>query len=188
MDPVPSDSCGYKDLGVGVPTAVVVHAGGHRLRKRGLTTRIPRFPVAANTGSWDFSVGTVATRQTLRWEVDTSLSYKFNSEANDFDFGDQARLDLSYQYRMSPRELGEGVPGFLYGVLESNLIWQDRNAVGGVQDPSSGGLTWFLVPGLQYGSRRYIIEAAVQIPVVQDLHGAALENDYIATLSTRVNF
>ena len=80
------------------------------------------------------------------------------------------------------------MPSFIYGVLESNLIWQDSNNVSGLEDPSSGGTTWFLAPGVQYVSRRFVVEAAVQIPVVQNLNGTALENDFVTTLSARVNF
>ena len=149
--------------------------------------RLPQ-PLQLGSGSWDFQVGTIATRQTWGWQMDSSLSYQFNREANDFEFGDEARLDLSYQRRLLPRELGEGVPSFLYGVLESNVIWQDRNSLNGLEDADSGGTTWFLAPGIQYVSTRLVIEAAVQIPVVQNLNGTALENDFITTLSARVNF
>ena len=80
------------------------------------------------------------------------------------------------------------MPSFLYGVLESNVIWQDRNRLNGLEDADSGGITWFLAPGIQYVSTRLVIEAAVQIPVVQNLNSTALENDFITTLSARVNF
>lgn len=33
-----------------------------------------------------------------------------------------------------------------------------------------------------------MIEAAVQLPVIQDLNGNGLENDFISILSFRVNF
>ena len=80
-------------------------------------------PLQLGSGSWDPSIGTIVTWQTLGWQIDTSASYKFNTGANGFEFGDVARVDFSYQRRLRPRELGEGVPNFLYGVLESNLIW-----------------------------------------------------------------
>lgn len=38
--------------------------------------------------------------------------------------------DALLQYRLRPRELGPGVPGFLYGRIET--------------DPDSGGTRWFL--------------------------------------------
>ncbi|GMQ79738.1 MAG: hypothetical protein BMS9Abin03_171 [Thermodesulfobacteriota bacterium] len=149
--------------------------------------RLPQ-PFQLGSGSWDPFLGIVLTRQTLEWEFDASISYQINTKANDFRFGDAARLNLSYQYRLWPRELSSGVPGFFYGVLESNLIWQDKNELGGSPDKDSGGTILYLTPGLQYVSRRFIIEAAVQLPVVQDLNGAGLENDFISTLSFRVNF
>lgn len=151
--------------------------------------RLPQ-PLQLGSGSWDPIVGTIFTWQTLDWELDTALSYREKTEANDFEFGDETELDLSYQYRLLPRALkgGKEVPGFLYGVLESNLIWQERHdgPMGTVSD--SGGTTWFLAPGIQYVRKRWVLEAAVQIPVAQDLNGRALENDFIATAGFRVNF
>lgn len=166
-------------LGVEVPTG--------EDSERDSLGQLPR-PLQLGSGSWDVTAGAVATRQTLAWEFDASLSYKLNTEARDFEFGDLARLDVSYQHRLSPRELGEGVPAFVYGVLESNIVWSDRNASGGINDPSSGGVVWYLAPGLQYVTRRLVVEGAVQIPAWQDLNGQALENDFIGTLSLRVNF
>jgi hypothetical protein len=145
-------------------------------------------PLQLGSGSWDYSLGLVLTRQTLARQIDASLSYTLKTEANAFEFGDVARLDISYQHRIWPRELGSGVPGFVYGVLESNLIWQDNNTFQGIKDDNSGGVTWFLAPGIQYVTRRTVLECAVQIPVVQDLNGRGLENDFISTLSFRMNF
>ena len=139
------------------------------------------------SGSWDAQLGAILTRQTLAWQTDLSLSYKINTEANDFESGDQASLDASYQWRFYPRDLGAGVPAYVYAVLESNLTWRDRSALAGVKDPNSGGVIWYLAPGLQYVRRRFVIEGAVQIPVLQNLNGSALENDFITTLSVRFN-
>lgn len=149
--------------------------------------RLPQ-PLQLGSGSWDYNVGAIVTHQTLDWQVDSSLSYKINTEANDFEFGDEARFDMSYQRRLRPRQLGGGVPAFVYGVLESNLSWQDRSEVAGSTDLDSGGTSWYLAPGIQYVRRRFVLEGAVQVPVLQDLNGAALESDFIATLSVRANF
>ncbi len=105
--------------------------------------------VQPGSGSWDPFGGIVATYQTLDFQIDAQASYKANTKANNFEFGDAARLDGSLQYRLWPQDLGSGVPGFLYGVLESNLIYQDKNEVSGVNDQNSGGLALFIVPGLQ---------------------------------------
>lgn len=149
--------------------------------------RLPQ-PLQLGSGSWDPTIGTVFSWQTFPWQLDTSLTYQLNTEANDFEFGDEARLDFSFQYRLWPRELGKGVPGFLYGVIESNLIWQDKNQLSGADDPDSGGTTWFLAPGIQYVTRRTVWEAAVQVPVIQDLNGSGLGNDFIVTAGFRVCF
>ncbi len=145
-------------------------------------------PLQLGSGSWDYTLGTILTWQTLNWQVDSSASYRFNTRANAFRFGDEARLDISYQYRLLPRRLGSGLPAFVYAVLESNFSWKDKNKAGPVDDMNSGGTTWFLSPGIQYVTRRMVLEAAVQLPIVQDLNGTALENDYVGILSVRLNF
>lgn len=140
------------------------------------------------SGSWDPFGGVIATWQTLDTEIDAQASYKANTKANGFAFGDEFRFDTSLQVRLWPRELGAGVPGFLYGVVETNLLHQTKNESGGANDPDSGGTTMFLSPGLQYVSKRWVLEAIVQLPVVQDLNGAALEDDFAVRTGFRANF
>jgi len=149
--------------------------------------RLPQ-PLQLGSGSVDPFFGVVGTWQTLDYQIDAQASYEVNTEANDFEFGDVLRFDASLQYRLWPRELGPGVPGFLYGVVEGNLIHQRKNEVAGAEDPNSGGTTLFLAPGLQYVTRRWVLEAIVQLPAIQDLNGDALENDYIVSAGFRVNF
>jgi len=140
------------------------------------------------SGSWDPFGGVVATYQTLDYQLDAQVSYKANTEADNFEFGDEVRIDASVQYRLWPRELTGGVPGFLYGVLESNLIYQGKNEIGGADDPNSGGTTLFIAPGLQYVTKRWILEAIVQLPAFQDLGGTALEDDFTVRAGFRFNF
>ncbi len=145
--------------------------------------------VQLGSGSWDPLAGVVLTYQTLAYQLDGQLSYQIKNEANDFEAGDVARLDASFQYRLLPQKfIGGGLPDFLYGVIEANLIKQQKNRVNGNLDDSSGGTRLFLAPGLQYVTKRWIAEAALQVPVIQNLNGTALENDYIARLSVRFNF
>ena len=145
-------------------------------------------PLQLGSGAWDYSLGMVLTRQTLDRQIDASISYTLKTEANEFEFGDEARIDASYQHRVWPRELSSGVPGFMYAVLESNLIWQGNNRSRGIADNNTGGVTWFLAPGIQYVTKRTVLELAVQVPVVQDLNGQSLKNDFISSLSFRMNF
>jgi len=145
-------------------------------------------PLQSGSGSWDGFGGMVTTWQTLKFQVDAQFSYSVKTQANHFEAGNEARLDGSFQYRLFPRELLSGVPAYVYGVLETNFIHRDKNTFLGQADSNSGGATLFLAPGIQYVTRRYILEAVVQIPVVQNLNGNALENDYVARTGFRWNF
>lgn len=145
-------------------------------------------PVQPGSGSWDPLGGMVLTYQTLAFQIDGQLSYKVNRKANGFEFGDVFEADASLQYRLWPRALGGGVPGFLYGVVEANLVHTNKNRVSGVTDPNSGGTTLFFSPGLQYVTKKWIFEAGVQVPVVQNLNGTALKNNYVLTTGIRINF
>lgn len=145
-------------------------------------------PVQPGSGSWDALGGAVLTYQTLDFQVDSQVSYKANREANGFRAGNVSEIDGSLQYRLWPRSLGAGVPAFLYGVLEANLVHAAKDRIGGIADPNSGGTTLFITPGLQYVTQKWIVEAGVQIPVSQDLNGTALQNDYVFTTGFRLNF
>ncbi|RME64389.1 MAG: transporter [Alphaproteobacteria bacterium] len=140
------------------------------------------------SGSWDPFGGVVVTYQALAYQIDAQALYKANTRANGFAFGDEARLDVSVQYRLGPRALGAGSTAFLYGVLEGNLLHHARDAVAGVDDPDSGGTAFFLSPGMQYVTRRWIAEAVVQVPLVQDLNGDALADDIVVRAGFRINF
>lgn len=149
--------------------------------------RLPR-TLQLGSGSWDPFAGAVLTWQRLAWQFDTTASYQHNTEADEFRFGDQLRLDASYQYRLWPRKLGAGVPAFVYGVIEANGIRQEKNRFDGNDDPDSGGTTVLLAPGLQHVTRRTVVETAVQFPVYENLNGDAFGPNLIWTLSFRMNF
>ena len=145
-------------------------------------------PLQLGSGSWDPFLGVVATWQVLDFEIDASTSYKLNTRAHGFEFGDETRFDASLQYRLWPRRLVGGLPGFLYGVLETNLVHQGRNRLGGLPDPDSGGSTLRLSPGLQYVTLRWVVEAIVEIPVARDPNGRALRDDLAVRAGFRIKF
>ncbi|WP_275288879.1 transporter [Halomonas elongata] len=149
--------------------------------------RLPQ-PLQSGSGSWDPFGGVILTYQTLAYQLDAQVAYQANTEANGFEFGDKVRLDGAFQYRLWPRELGGGLPAFLYGALEANLIHHGKNEVNGIKDDHSGGTQLFLSPGLQYVTSRWVIEGTVQLPVAQDLNGTALEDDVVTRIGFRINF
>lgn len=156
--------------------------------KRDSLGRLPA-PLQPGSGSWDPFSGIVLTYQTLEYQIDAQASYKINTTANDFEFGDETRLDVSFQYRLRPRVLNDsGVPGYLYGVLEASVRNRAKNKADGRRDPNSGGTSVFLSPGIQYVTKRWIVEGIIEIPLAQDLGGTALEDDYIVRVGFRVNF
>ena len=166
-------------LGIETPT-------GDDDDRDGLGRLPPRLQLGS--GSWDPFAGVVATYQTLDYQIDAQAAYKLNTSANHVNFGDVARLDASLQYRLWPRELAGGVPGFLYAVMETNLIHERKDEFRGDKNPDSGGTKLFVDPGLQYVTRRWLIEAIVQLPVYQNLNGSALKDDYIVRAGFRANF
>lgn len=150
--------------------------------------RLPQ-TLQLGSGSWDPIVGAVWTTQTLGWEFDADLGYKVNTKANNFEFGDQIFTNISYQHRLRPKELpDEGVPSFIYGVMELNANYAEKNELGGIVDDDSGGLSVFLSPGLQWVTASWVVEGSIQIPIVQDLHGDPLKTNYATTLGARYRF
>ncbi len=147
-------------------------------------------PVALqqSTGAWDGFLGMVTSYQTLDFEIDGQVQYRKNGSSNGVDFGDELRLDASFQHKLRALGGSGNVPGFLYGVIGANWTQKDRNITSGGKDENSGGRTLFLSPGLQYVTKRYILEAALQIPVYQDLNGTGLENEYVLRTGFRFNF
>ncbi len=152
--------------------------------------RLPR-PLQTSTGGWDGFAGVVATYQHLDYQFDTQLLYRVNGRHDGFDPGDQARVDLSLQYRIWPGELTGDPRGFVYALLESRLEHtgrdiDDERGLG--RNPDSGGTRWLLAPGLQYVTQRWILEGTVQLPTVTRAHGDGLEDDYIARAGLRYQF
>jgi len=150
--------------------------------------RLPQ-PMQLGSGSYDPVVGGIFTWQRLRWQADFDLSYKINTKANGFRFGDTLAHDAAFQYRLSPLTLPEqGVPSFIYGVLELNGRWAERSELHGGKVGDSGGYTLFVSSGLQYVTQRWVAEISVQLPLIQDLNGNQVKTDYVLSAGFRVQF
>lgn len=147
---------------------------------------LPR-PLQRGSGSWDGLGGVAVTFQTKQWEFDADVGFKKNTEADRFRFGDEFFTDLSLQYRVWPRQLGAGVPAFLFAVVETNVASQGRHEVAGARDPDSGGTRWDVDLGLQYVTTSFILEGIVQIPTVDRPNGVGLRNDFRFTAGVRWN-
>jgi len=145
-------------------------------------------PARIATGSTDVFAGLIATWQKLDYQIDTQISFRNNGKGNAFEAGNAVNIDASLQYRLWRSDFDHGLPDFLYGVFEINAVHRGKNRVAGSINDNTGGSQIFITPGLQYVTKRWIAETAIQIPVSQNLHGTALETDYIFRTSVRFNF
>lgn len=141
------------------------------------------------SGSVDPITGILFTKQSLSQEFDVDLTYQFNTEAKNFEFGDILKYNLAYQKRIWPRILPEkGIYSQFNLVLELNgeYAQKDKSNENIVKD--SGGNTLFLSPGIQLATKRWVLETSVQLPIIQDLNGSQLETDYTVVTSLRLTF
>lgn len=72
------------------------------------------------------------------------------------------------------------------GLLELNGRRIGKTRTNGITEGASGGNLLFLSPGAQLITKRFIVEASVQVPVWQNLNGPQLEDDFTAVLSVRI--
>jgi len=146
---------------------------------------LPR-PLQPGSGSLDPLAGAIFTWQTLAGQVDVDAIYRHNTQRDGFEAGDLFTYDLATQLRLWPRRLPDtGVPSYLNAVLELNGVWRGKDKIAGATNPDSGGHTLDLSPGLQWVGSRWLVEAGVQLPVVQNLNGNGLESDYTVTVGAR---
>lgn len=139
-------------------------------------------------GSLDLFAGAVLTVAATDMVFDSQIKYIANRKARGFARGDAISADASVQYRLFPKDVSDASNGFLFGVLEANITRSAKNRLAGIADPNSGGTQVSLSPGIQYAAKRWIAEAAVKIPVVNDLNGSALAPDYSIIVGIRLNF
>jgi len=133
-----------------------------------------RLPLSMQTGSGSVDPywGAAAGYQTADYELDWDATYRYNTAASSgFRLGNEARTDLSFQYRVWPWRLPAGVSDYLLLVMETNLIWDGISRIAGAPNLNTGGFTWFIDFGTYYATPQGTFGGVVQIPVVQSLNG-----------------
>lgn len=128
-------------------------------------------PLQPGSGSWAAFGGLVGTWASVDYNLDAQIAYQANGRKGGARPGDLINADASLQYRLSPHPLDGDAPGWLYAVIEVNFAQEGRMRLGSMADPNSGGSRLYLTPGLQYAAKRWIAEAAIQLPVTQNLNG-----------------
>ena len=189
------DNGAGRDLGLG-DASVFARYEVLRLDAAGATLRLApfagvRLPSATDDllgdDSTDALLGLVLTSATTKRIIDTQIAWELNGSNAGSRAGHRGSFDLSLQYRAWPKQPTQHTRGFVYGVIESGVIYQDqsRSTDGRLDD---GGWQWFLSPGIQYVQQRFIADLAVRLPVATDLDEAAIRTDYSVLASIRLNF
>ncbi len=167
-------------FGVEVPT------GSTSQRDAGM--RLPR-PLQPGSGSWDPTFGGAFTRLDGRWLVNADALVKFNTGANGYRFGHQLRMDIGAQYRLIPAKYERFDETTVNLVLEANARYAGMDRASGVIQSNTGGWRLFLTPGVQViANENLLFEAAVQVPVLQDLNGTQLRDEYTVIVGLRALF
>ncbi len=150
----------------------------------GVTTRwaaiggleVPTFDDAFSSESFDPIIGIVWTHQERDWWIDWDVLYKFNT-AGGLDGDDELRGDVAASVRLLYGESDTIGPWGLYAIAELNANYF-----------TDGSVQVFGSPGIQWITSNVILEAGVQLPMVQDLASPRLERDFTVVLSLRVQF
>ncbi len=128
---------------------------------------------AFTSDSYDPIIGTAFTWQRDRTEFDADLVYQFNTGRDEFRH-DALRYDMSFSYRLFPSTFA---PDSTY---EFDLVGELNGRY-----MTDGSHELFLSPGLQFITERWIIEAAVQLPVIQEFADNRAETDYRVVVGFR---
>ena len=127
-----------------------------------------------SSDSYDPLLGLVYTQSHGRHGFDAALLWKFNTAGGPAP--DRLRYDVAYVYRLQPEQYTVDKLTALFAVLELNGSYE-----------TNGDQELFLSPGIQYVTRKWALEATVQLPIWQDLD-ARMERDFIIGLSLRLHF
>ena len=116
--------------------------------------------------SYDPILGAVFSWRRDRSSFDADLLYQLNT-AGGRSGHDALRYDLAYSYRLLPETFRTSNPYSLRVVAELNGRYL-----------TDGSHEVFLAPGLQFAMPRWVLEASLQLPVVQELSDHMPQDDY----------
>lgn len=119
-----------------------------------------------SSDSYDPLAGVVMSLQRSRHHLNGDLVYQMNTGSRVHKH-DSLRYDLAYSYRIFPAHFtrGKAFQWEIVGEVNGKYFTDGSNAV-------------FLSPGLQYSAQRWLFEASVQLPVIQELASGRPETDY----------
>ncbi|MBX3321603.1 MAG: hypothetical protein KF757_01295 [Phycisphaeraceae bacterium] len=143
---------------------------------------VPSGDGSASSDSFDPFAGAVFTAILGRHGFNQSLIYKVNTGGERYSVrrgdgrADALRYDSAYLFRLSPAEYSADTTAATYLTLELNGLYE-----------TNGDNEILAGPGLLYEARRFALEAAVGLPIVQDVDKRP-RTDLMVTLGFRFLF
>ncbi len=134
--------------------------------------RLPQ-NLQSGSGSADPFMGMTAAWYNPLYGFAWDATWRHNPAASSgFRLGDKARTDGQFEWRLWPWTLPtDYVPNYVWGEIETNLVWNGKDRTGGAVDDASGGFTWLLWLGLEYQNIYWEFGGEVGVPLVQSLNG-----------------
>lgn len=136
---------------------------------------------AAGSGSdaTDYVAGLAYGYEGLEWYRWAALRYRYNGNDQGLERGDRVLFDLVGGWRPTPPEYRE--PDTVW-LLELNGEYTQRTKRNTATLPDTGGVEWFLSPGIFWTYRNFAVKAGVQVPVWTNRFGEQEDSDYRAKL------
>ena len=149
------------------------------------TGPLPR-PLQLGSGSFDVLGGPIITYVRNRIGLNAEVSYRKNSRAEGYQFGDVWTANLAMGYRIFPRVYKTYPSPYSSAFVEllSEISGKDRKQ--GSDQENTGKKILVLSPGVQFVfSSTFLLEASLQVPLYQYFNGEQLGLDYSYTLGLR---
>jgi len=136
------------------------------------------------TGSTDYFFTTVAGWIEGRVGIYGEGIFNLNTSNDRVDFGNSFGYNVAFGYRLTPAVYERYPSPQLNVFMELNGTTAQKSRFDGQRADDTGGTLIFLSPGVQFiGGRRWLIEGAVQIPVVDRTNPGT---SWTASLGTRI--
>lgn len=131
--------------------------------------------ISRGYGAPTYFVGTTYTRTYVDWQMFVSPGAQITTASN------HARLGSQYLYEAG---IGHSIlytsgQSLLFGLLEMDGQYTDKDQVFGVQKPNTGGNMILLTPSILFSTSRLMIQVGYGYPVLQDLNGHQKHLDYL---------
>jgi hypothetical protein len=123
---------------------------------------VPAANSQPGSGSVDFLINAMYAIHINNWGINTSLNYKINEDADDYQFGNRfsANAFVFRSIRLDKVTLNPNV-GFLFENLEANKLSKEK-----IED--TGGNALLAAAGLEIGFNKIAVGFNVQAPVSQN--------------------